>query len=344
VFFKKAIRKCLRWYINPMVDQQRNYNAAVTRLIDNINGKASAAENKLMDMEDVVSELQKDVDDISSRLLTLEDNVRWLNSIAQDGKEAAMVSAERLRRIEGALKKEGRIAMNAPINHTEREDVDIDYFLFEQIHRGSREQIKTSQEKYLKYFEDKDNILDIGCGRGEFIELLIENGKKNVRGIDVNDDMVLYCKELGLPVEKADAIEYLENIETGKIQGIYMGQVVEHLSPADMLYIIRLAYRKLAKDGVLIIETLNPRCLAIFSNAFYVDISHEKPVHPFTLEFIFQTEGFKNLEVIYMSEIKEKIPEIKDSRIVNVEEFNKAISRVNDLLFGYQDYAIIGRK
>ncbi len=347
VFFKKAIRKCLRWYINPIVDKQRTFNAAIVRVINSIKGSQDETQARIAQLEGEIGRLQQELNagDTIRRMQAVEDNIRGINKGMQKQKEISLITSERVRRIEGALKREGRIENGtSSIPEVQYEDADIDYFLFEQMHRGSREEIKDRQRVYLKYFEDKEHILDIGCGRGEFIELLMDEGKTDVKGIDLNDDMVIYCKEQGLPVEKIDALSYLKEIQQGEVEGIYMGQVVEHLSPADMVRIIRMAYEKLAKGGVFIAETVNPMCLSVFANAFYVDPSHVKPVHPLTLEFIMQTQGFRNVETIYLSEIKEKLPQIKGNGISNADEFNKGIDRLNNLLFSNQDYAIIGWK
>ncbi len=342
VFFKKVVRKCLRWYINPIVDKQRSFNGAAVRVIGNIKG----TQDKTAELEARVANLERELHkgDMVRRVQAVEDNVRILNDVTSKQKEAVFIGGERVRRIEGALKKEGRIGSSVPSQDTTMEDPDFDYFLFEQLYRGSRDKIKDIQRQYLKYFEGKDNILDIGCGRGELLELLLEEGKENVLGIDISDDMITYCKELDLPVKKVDAIEYLESLESGSLEGIYIGQVVEHLSPADMVRVIKLSHDKLKKDGVFIVETVNPMCLSVFALSFYMDPSHIKPVHPYTLEFIMQTQGFKGIETIYFSEVEEKIPELKGVGIDNLEEFNQGIDKLNSLLFSHQDYAIIGWK
>jgi 2-polyprenyl-3-methyl-5-hydroxy-6-metoxy-1,4-benzoquinol methylase len=347
VFFKKAIRKCLRWYINPIVDKQRTFNSAAVRLINGLKNNQDEDKIKISEMEAKIARLEQDLQkgDSARRMQAVENNVRDLNILIQKQKDISFITSERVRRIEGALKKEGKIGVSSnSAPKIDYEGADMDYFLFEQMYRGSREEIKKRQRVYLKYLEDKKNILDIGCGRGELIELIMDEGNIGVKGIDLDDDMIIYCSEKGLPVEKADAISYLEKLKPGEIDGIYMGQVVEHLSPADMVRVVRLANEKLAKGGVFIAETLNPMCLYIFAHAFYMDTSHVKPVHPFTLEFIMQTNGFRNVETIYLSPVQEKLSKLKGSNIENLEEFNKGIDRLNELLFSNQDYAIIGWK
>jgi len=231
----------------------------------------------------------------------------------------------------------------APAVHNPQ-DTGIDYMTFEQMYRGGRDTIKESQKRYLKYLEGKNRILDIGCGRGEFVELMLEAGKTGVKGIDLNESMVALCRQAGLPVEYGDAVSYLNRLEADTLEGIYLGQVVEHMQPAEIVQMARLAHEKLKADGVIIMETPNPTCLAIFANSFYLDMSHNKPVHPLTLEFILQSQGFREVETIYFSELEEKLPKLSGSGLGNEEEVNKGIDRLNRLLYGAQDYAIIGWK
>lgn len=293
--------------------------------------------------------LVENVEDLKGRVYRVEENVRSLNNFYQKKINTDLVVGERLRRIERTLKNQRKmnneLTKSMP-SKSEQDDrkIDIDYFMFEQIYRGSREEIKKKQSRYLKYFEDKENILDIGCGRGEFVELLMEQGKTGVKGIDINEDMVLYCQENGLPVELAEGLEYLKNVNKAEFDGIFAAQVIEHLEPHEIVQLIRLSYERLKKNGVLIIETINPQCLSAVVDGFYIDLTHKTPIHPLTLKFILETEGFRNIEVSYFSNMKEKFPAIRSSSIDNLEEVNEAINRLNNLLFGQREYAIIATK
>lgn len=214
----------------------------------------------------------------------------------------------------------------------------VDYFNFENHFRGSRELIKERQKEYLKYFESCSSILDIGCGRGEFLELMRDSGLSAV-GVDTYEDFVEYCRSLGLDAVCADGIGYLKSIES--IDGIFVGQVVEHLTTEQVIALIDTAYEKLTEGGVLIMETPNPRSLSIFTNAFYIDPSHNKPVHPETLKYFARNAGFENIETVYTAEsrLNVAIPPLDGQ-----PEFNNAMSVVQDMLFGSQDYAVIARK
>jgi O-antigen chain-terminating methyltransferase len=124
------------------------------------------------------------------------------------------------------------------------------YLAFEDLHRGNREDIVRRQKIYLARFKGCKNILDIGCGRGEFLEVLKKEGVA-AKGIDINPTMVAYCREQGLDAEEADALRFLSETETGVFNGIFCAQVIEHLSWDDLLRLLTLSYEKLASRGVL---------------------------------------------------------------------------------------------
>jgi len=189
--------------------------------------------------------------------------------------------------------------------------------------------------------------LDIGCGRGEFLELMKENNIK-ARGIDVNEQFVDYCRQKGLDAELKDGVAELEGLGDNSLGGIFMGQVIEHLEPDYLTRLLELAAKKLEPGAYLVAETPNPTMLSTFSNSFYLDLSHIKPVHPETMRFLMEYYGFEAVEIRYSE--SSKIPyslallEAGEAQIPNLKTFNEGINLLNQLLFGYQDYIIIGRK
>jgi len=219
----------------------------------------------------------------------------------------------------------------------------IDYFDFENHFRGSKETIRVRQKFYLPYFADCREVLDIGCGRGEFLELLKENNIR-AKGVETYSEYVDLCCSHGLDVVCDDAVSYLEKCEM--VDGIFMGQVVEHLELSYLIRFFELAYEKLNQGGILITETPNPTSLAIYSHAFYIDPTHNKPVHPLFQQYLMQKAGFRETEIIYTpaSRIKIHIPEITLPDKEQEEAFNDAMRKVEDELFGSQDYALAARK
>ncbi|MCR4795893.1 MAG: class I SAM-dependent methyltransferase [Ruminococcus sp.] len=218
---------------------------------------------------------------------------------------------------------------------------DIDYFDFENHFRGSIESIKKSQEFYLKFFRDKKKVLDIGCGRGEFLSLMQDNGI-TAEGVDIYEPYVEYCNMKGLKASCGDGADFLAHTEG--IDGIFVGQVVEHLKPHQIIQLCNTAYERLEEGGCIIIETPNPTSLSIYTNAFYIDPSHIKPVHPLTMQYYLEKAGFKDIGIIYTENSRPsfEIPELKCEG--DTEEFNKAMKKVSEMLFGSQDYAVVATK
>jgi SAM-dependent methyltransferase len=226
-------------------------------------------------------------------------------------------------------------------------DAGLNYFIFEERFRGSRQEIRGRQEVFLPYFEDCRNVLDIGCGRGEFLELAQERGV-DARGVDLDDTMVEFCRSKGLAVEKVDAVSYLETLEDRSLDGIFIDQVVEHLEPAYLVRLLDLCYRKLQYGYYLVAGTVNPLSFVSLAN-FYIDISHVRPVHPETLKFLIEVAGFREVEARFSSPVPEegRLRRLSPSEGVStafVESYNRNIDLLNAILYGAQDYAVIGKK
>lgn len=224
-------------------------------------------------------------------------------------------------------------------------EVDFNYFKFEDLYRGSRENIKELQGVYAPYFKNKSGrVLDIGCGRGEFLELMAENGI-NAYGVDVYKPFIDFCQELGFDVIYGDALTHLNTIPDNSLGGIFMSQVVEHLPGNYIIALIKTAYKKLIPGSYFIIETPNPDCLAAISE-FNIDISHIRPVHYKTLEFIFKEADYSSIERFHIEKTlyPKYVRHLEGENVKNLEEFNQGIDNINNLLFGYRDYTIIAQK
>jgi O-antigen chain-terminating methyltransferase len=209
---------------------------------------------------------------------------------------------------------------------------EFDYTRFAERFRGSEEYVKKGQQFYLPYFTGRRAVLDIGCGRGEFLELMRE-ADVAARGIDLSWESVELCRQKDLQADVADLFAWLANLEEGPLDGIFSAQVVEHLPPERLPEMIKLAASRLERDGVLAIETPNPECLAIFATHFYLDPTHTRPVPHALLAFYMEEYGLGAIEVHQLSPAIESMPALAGLP----EDFCKAF-------FGGLDYAIVGRK
>jgi 2-polyprenyl-3-methyl-5-hydroxy-6-metoxy-1,4-benzoquinol methylase len=208
----------------------------------------------------------------------------------------------------------------------------FDYGRFAERFRGSEEYVKKGQQFYLPYFAECRNVLDIGCGRGEFLEMM-RDAKVPARGIDLSEESVAMCRHKGLEAEVADLFIYLADLPEASLDGIFCSQVVEHVPPERLPEMIKLCAGRLTRNGVIAIETPNPECLAIFATHFYLDPTHHRPVpHPL-LAFYLEEFGIGNIEVRRLSPAVESMPSLASLP----EDFRESF-------FGALDYAIIGRK
>jgi len=231
----------------------------------------------------------------------------------------------------------------------ESNDPGINYFVFEERFRGPRAAIKQRQSAFLEYFEGCKNVLDIGCGRGEFLELLRENGIE-AEGADMDEDMVKYCTSKGLKVTRTDAVSFLEGLEDKSLDGIFLDQVVEHLEPAYLVKMLELCYKKLNYGYNIVVETVNPLSLTSFAN-FYIDMTHKRPMHPETLRYLLASVNFRDLDTKFFSPVPDdqRLKRLHIENGSNIENdikevYNYNINLLNNILYGSQDYMICGKK
>jgi len=210
-----------------------------------------------------------------------------------------------------------------------------DYFAFESRMRASTEETREKQRPYVELFAGAAPVLDAGCGRGEFLGLLREAGIE-ARGVDADADMVAYARGEGLDVTQADVLAHLEELEPGSLGGLFAAQLVEHLPPPALVRFLELAHRAVRRDGVLVLETINPLSPLALRN-YFADLTHAQPLVPETLELLATGAGFREPELRFANPPEQRLTPPGDPVIAaNVE-------RLNELLFGPLDYALVAR-
>ena len=232
------------------------------------------------------------------------------------------------------------------------------YVGFEDQFRGSQSVIRERQESYIPFFDPlrqgsghAGDVLDIGCGRGKFIDLLNAHGIP-ARGIDLNHEMAELCRARGLNVTEADAVSYLEALPDESLGGIFAAQVVEHLEPSYLLRLLDLSFAKLQPGGTLVLETLNPACWTAFFESYIRDITHRWPLHPETLKYLVTASGFTRAAIEFRSPVPQQdklqpiaLPAGADAASGElVEAFNANVEKLNARIFTFMDYAVIGTK
>ena len=354
----------VRRYVDPMVWKQREFNASIVRILNDIavrlGGISSQIDGKIAQSQSTIS---AQIDDkIAQSQSTISAQID--DKIIQSESKISLEIGEQVKSVVASMNEDienrawlaeildGRIAkesVRASNTISESHADYINYFVFEERFRGTRADIKERQSAFIKYFKGCRNVLDIGCGRGEFQEVLRDH-EIGGRGIDIDEDMVNFCKSKGLDVEKIDAVSYLQKLEDKSLDGIFIDQVVEHLEQEYLIEMLNLSFMKLIYGGTIVVETVNPLSFFSFAN-FYIDMSHKRPVHPETLRFLLNAAGFREIKIELIAPVRDdarlkkiKIGERRDEHSEEIEIYNHNIDMLNAIIYGPQDYALIGIK
>lgn len=286
------------------VSLQEKTTASNLRLIELIE-KLNADNEILIQYSEVISDLRHQIDYTESKQLVKAGNKQT---------------------------KTGRSTTFAD-NH----DLDDFYLQFENKFRGDESLIVDRLKIYLKYFKERNSsltklpTLDIGCGRGEFLELLSKQNIK-VRGLDLNSAMVIKARDKGYDVVENDALSYLLEQKRDAFSAICGFHIVEHLPFPELMKIFNECYRTIKANGFVIFETPNPENLTVGSLTFNYDPSHLKPLPPQLLKFCLEYTGFKDVEIVPLHPEKDTANSDND--------VNEALLRI----FGPRDYAVIAKK
>ncbi len=216
---------------------------------------------------------------------------------------------------------------------------ETEYHRFEDLFRGPETTIREYQLQYLDLLPlDRGAILDIGCGRGEFLEACRKKGLQSL-GIDTNKSMVDHCREKGLDVTLSDAVSYLAGTDLA-FGGVVALQVMEHWDANYLGLFLDLLNRKLNPGGVFIMETINLRSVLASCDNFYRDPTHRTKLHPDTASFLLQRFGYST-EIRWLSPVS---PSYRLEPVPESGEMKRNFEKLDQFLYGFQDYALVARK
>ncbi len=342
VAFKKLLRPLVKTPQNDLWERQRMFNLILLEELQRARDLnclvREVQEPRLNHLEGVwrvgLAEVMGHNDALFARLDQKLDRLRRETREIWGRFSAALARAETL--------PPGALAV------THREAV---YFELERRYRGTEEEIASRLEIYLPWLERAGGVvLDLGCGRGEFLALLLARGIP-CRGVDASAEMVSECQRKGLEVRQEDLFQALSVVEEGSVGAVVAFHVIEHLSPSDVERLVRLARRALKPGGVCILETPNPRSLVVAARNFWLDPTHVRPVHPQSLRLSFEAAGFDPIELLEMRPFAEaeRLPEIPVDKVDRAhrelaDALNRLRDHLDDLLFAPQDYALIGTR
>ena len=264
-----------------------------------------------------------------------------LDMAAADVQKRLWVDLERIRlEYESLIHNELRLVRQraalspAPAAHSTAENAPpaFDYLKFSEKFRGPEEYVRAGQQRYAGFFQGCRNVLDLGCGRGEFLELMREHDIP-ARGVELSPELVALCRQKGLEAEEADMFAYLAALGDQSLDGVFCAQVIEHLPPHRLPELIALAHAKLKPGGRLGLETPNPECLAIFSTHFFLDPTHTRPIPPPLLAFYVEESGFGQIEIQRFAPAIDSMPALA----ALPEDFRS-------VFFASLDYAVLARR
>lgn len=291
--------------------------------------KQSSIANKL-------NRISSDVENISSTLKQRDDRINGINELVNSLDERVVDIKHKI-----LINSQKNTSQNkiTPVNNTVADDHNLDNFykLFEDRFRGTEEDIKSRVSEYKSLFDPLPNrtkkmpIIDLGCGRGEFLSFAKDNGL-NAIGIDMNHDMIVRCKNLGLEAYETDAMNYLLDQKTNSIAAITGFHIVEHIPFNLLMELFEECHRVISSEGFILFETPNPKNLVIGASNFYIDPSHTKPIPPELLSFALESVGFKT-EIIFKHPAKE-----------HIEHQDKEVEAMMNIIYGPQDYAVYAKK
>jgi len=369
-------------WLRPWTDRQRTFNAQAAEALQSLTARErerAAASDRFQSALIVFAQ---------HITAFVESKDRQLSANAADGFDAVQRSLGELqRKVDGLSELQTRLAVlqrttemlarrldrpaaGPPPSSTEAaprstpspavpssiDSISCRYVAFEDEFRGSDEAVSAKLRDYVPIFAGATDVLDIGCGRGEFLAALQAAGVR-ARGIDANGEMVAVARGRGVDAIEADALAHVAALPDGSLGGAIATQVVEHLDPRYLMQLVDALSRTLRRGAPLVLETINPTCWYAFFSSYLRDFTHVRPVHPETLQYLLRASGFERVEIRYRSPLPDHIKmrkvDLPEQILKSDAAIDVAIARVghtvntnahllNDLMFGYMDYAAIG--
>ncbi len=335
---KAAVTKWL--HFSPAVRRQPRVNELIFRALSELT-------KLLRRLNAPLHKLSERVDFVSHQAIVAQERMRDVLETDYQRREAIASLQETLREMQKQQQEEFAGLRNALEAIQAKLPAPIDrfdelYLELEEEFRGSEQEVRERLLVYPPYLEKLEahgreiSLLDLGCGRGEWLSLLRDKGYP-AQGIDINEKMVARCASRGLDVCKGDLLEHLRNQSDRSFAVVTAFHVVEHLRFDQFIELLDQSLRVLEPGGMAIFETPNPESLLVSSRSFYLDPTHNKPLPPKLFEFLLRARGFASTEILKL----QPVPEAGQIRFEGTSKFADAF---NALFYGSQDYGIIARK
>ncbi len=335
VAFKRLLRPFVKTPQNDLWERQRVFNLI---LLERLRAFEEDTRSRLEHLEAFRREGLDEVMRHGDALFTRVDQ-----RVDRQGRETAELLAQlraALARVEVADGASVRGALEAAA-----------YVDFEHRYRGTEQEIADRVAEHVPRLAGCSPVLDLGCGRGEALAALVAAGLDCV-GVDSNAEMVRQSREKGLQAEEADLLDFLAATPPGSWGGVVSFHVIEHL-PWDVLRrVLELSLAALRPGGVLLLETPNPDSMRVGASDFWRDPTHVRPVHPDALAALCRATGFDGVETVPLrrAAVDVALPEVSlpagagPELAEAVSDVQALRDRLDDLLYGPQDYALVARR
>jgi len=329
----KDILNKLSWRINEIEKRVINQPGdIINRISEQFNQKVEGYISDVNNLNQQVRDAFQKIGDLKTALLLQE-------------RRLTLLLEEARRRLPEPFSQE---QLETFVNHAS-DIYDPLYLQFEDHFRGNREDIKERQKAYLPLIIEAEAgtrdrpVLDLGCGRGEWLEVLKEEGLV-ATGVDLNNAMVNICKDRELEVYRDDIFNYLHKMEGNSLGAVTAFHVIEHLTFNNLIKLLDETYRVLKPGGIFIFETPNPQNLLVGSCNFYIDPTHKNPIHPATVSFLAEARGLCKVSIINKHDYGPEYHFQKVDQDGDFDILNQNITRLNEFFFSAQDFAVVGYK
>lgn len=354
-----ALKRLIHWGARPYVDairiRQEAYNEAVLQALREVSMQFENNIRRLDDHKVYIQSFHKAIHDLQHADAEL---ARWMNAFEL-----------RIQELAGRLGGHDQQFLSIGDSfqeHARRLDTLFDRYNLQPLaglvsgasrlealdrSRGTYEDIRCRQYPYLAYFEGAPGqVLDVGCGRGEMLHMLRIHGIE-CWGAETDPQLAQFCRDDGLCVQDQDALTALASAAPGSLGGIFAAQIIEHFFPGELVRFIALARRKVARGGRILLETLNPGSLGVLAKSYWNDLDHKQMIPPGYLKAMLELAGFEEVEIHYLSpfSVEERLPDLPPAEALGLagparQALQDRLDRLNQLLFGMQDYYLIARQ
>ena len=379
---KRRIQKFIAGILINYTEAQKNFNGDTVRFFNEVSRYVDKRDNAnflelIRKIDTDLESLNRKFEELSDKQSVTELNVKQKLESSYENNFVKFAKENRLRdnniqiritslfsaldNLEGMIKRltnnqeSKQNQVNCNVSNDNLSNIDYSYLFLENRYRGSSEEIKVKVKKYADIIKTIDcqnkNVVEIGAGRGELLELL---GAENINAVGVETDsgMCEVLKEKKLEYVNQDGLSYLKTLKDNSVSCIIAIQVIEHLSFDYINALMKESYRVLQNGGKLIFETINPLSFYALTQNFFKDYTHKWPIHPDVIKYFSKLEGFSGVDILKLSEVSENeklsmlttdeamIP----SMVEFISKYNKNVEKLNNLLYGFQDYALIAKK